>query len=807
MESFWQDLRFALRMLRKSPGFTTVAVLTLALGIGANTAVFSVVNTVLLRSLPYPHSAQLVYVWGRSAVFDFPNLGLSAPDIADLRAQNTLFSDVAIDQFTSKILTGHGAPHALYGYEVSTEYFPMLGVRPRYGRLFQPSEMQAGQNHEVILSYKLWSEQFGGDPSMVGKTISLDKIPYAVVGIMPPQFHFPYDYGYALPLVLSKADLAARDEHGLPVLARLKPGITVRQAQAQLDTIAARLAKVYPDADKNWSFRAVSMKSELVGDAGAPLLILFGAVGFVLLIACANVGNLFLSRGWARRRELAIRATLGATRGRLIRQLLVESLVVALIGGVCGLLFALWSVDSLRILLPPNPRMAYLDVDPTVLWFTLGDCVMAGLLFGLLPAMLVSRQDLSRAMKESGAGAQTDTSSSRLNSLRQIPVVAEIALALVLLIGATLTLRSLSRLLDVNMGFRTDHILTMRLDFPQYEFAESEEATNFVEQLLAQIRALPGVENAAASLFAPIGGGRGEASFEVAGARTTRKYRADFIGVTPSYFETLGIPILAGRDFTVDDRKGSAPVYIVNKTMTRRLFGRANPIGKRLSLGQDASKKTMWAEIVGEVGDTRNRGPNAPPQPILYMPVARTDFSFGGASLLIHTRTNPQSFAQAIEQRIWSLEKDQPVTNVKTMDQLVANSDAAPRSQTFLLGVFGALGLLLALVGIYGVVSYSVSQRTHEIGIRMALGAEPSQVMRLILAHGLKLALIGVAIGIAASLALTRVMSSLLFGLSATDPVTFTGVTILLVAASLAVCYIPARRAMKVDPMVALRYE
>jgi putative ABC transport system permease protein len=810
MHTLLQDIRYAARILAKSPGFAAIAILTLALGIGANTAIFSVVNAVLLRSLPYSNSGRLVYLWARSAVFDFPNLGVSVPDVVDIRAQNTVFSNVALYDVASKVLTGHGAPQALYGYMVSPEYFPALGVQPLYGRIFQPGEMQAGQDREIILSYKLWREQFGGDPRMLGKTVTLDKIPYAVIGIMPPQFPFPYDYGYAVPLVLSKADLAARDEHGIPVLARLKPGVTLRQAQAELDAIAARLAKAYPEADKNWSFRVVSMKSQLVGDASTPLLILLSAVGFVLLIACANVGNLFLSRGWARRRELAIRATLGATRGRIIRQLFVESLLLALIGGAVGLVLALWGMDGLHALLPPNPRMENLSVDQTVLWFTLGACIVAGILFGLIPAMLVSRQDLSVAMKESGAGAQTGASSARHNPLRQILVVAEIALALVLVIGATLTLRSLARLLDVNMGFRTDHVLTMRLDFPSYEFTKPGEATNFAQQLLAQTRALPGVENATAALFAPLGGGRGEDSFNVEGHLSDQKYRADFTAVTPGYFDTLGIPLIAGRDFTADDREGSPHVYIVNQALARRVFGSVSPIGKRISQADDSKKTITWAQIVGEVGDTRDRSASAAPQPKLYMSSAQAGFSMGdlsGVSLLIHTKTDPQSLTQAVEQRIWSLEKDQPVTDVSTMDQLVAKSDAAPRSQTFLLGAFAALGLLLAIVGIYGVISYSVTQRTHEIGIRMALGADPAQVMRLVLAHGLRLALIGIAIGIAASFALMRLMSSLLFGVSATDPFTFTGVAILLVIVSLAACYIPARRAMRVDPMVALRYE
>ncbi len=806
MNTLWQDIRYAIRTLGKSPGFAAIAILTLALGIGANTAIFSVINSTLLAPLPYKNSGQLVNLWARSAVFDFPNLGLSVPDIADVRAQSASFSQVAAYQFSTLILTGRGAPEPIGCLAVSAEYLPILGVQPLYGRIFQPTEMQAGQEREIILSYKFWREQFNGDPRAVGKTMTLDKKAYTVIGVMPPQFHFMFDLKFVTPLVVSKEDQAARRSHFIPAIARLKPGMTVRHAQAELDGLAARLAKAYPNDDKDWSFRAVSTKSDSVNDERTPLLILFGAVGFVLLIACANVGNLFLSRGWARRRELAIRATLGATRGRLMRQLLVESILLAMAGGACGLLLALWGVDALTALQAPGITVSRPPtIDVTVLFFTLGASILAGILFGLAPAFLSSRHDLATAMKEASAGSQTGASSSRHNPLRQILVVAEIALALVLVIGATLALRSFARLLSVNLGYRTDHVLTMRLDFPSYQFTKPEEAASFVQQMLTQTRALPGVENAAATLFAPLGGGRGESSFQVEGGPAEHDYSADFTGVSPGYFAALGIPILTGRGFTDEDQNDSVHVYIVNQALARRVFGTASPIGKRLSQGKDANKKTIWAQIVGEVADTRDRSTGAAPEPELYMPSAQA--FWGGVSLVIHTKTDPQSLTQAVEQRIWSLEKDQPVTNVKTMDQLVADSNAAPRSQTFLLGAFGALGLLLAVVGIYGVISYSVTQRTHEIGIRMALGAEPGQVMRLILAHGLKLAVIGVAIGIGASLGLTRLMSSLLFGISATDPLTFAGVAILLTIVSLAACYIPARRAMKVDPMVALRYE
>ncbi len=809
MSTLFQDIRYALRMLGKSPAFTAIAIVTLALGIGANTAIFSVVNSTLLAPLTIQKPAQVVNLWATSTIFDFPNLGLSAPDVADLRAQGHSFSQVAMYEFASKILTDKGAPEPIQGLNVSVEYFPLLEVQPLYGRVFQQGEMEPGRDREIILSYKFWSEQFGGDPrSTIGQTITLDKQPYVVIGIMPPQFHFLYDAKYATPLAPAKKDVADRGSHFIPAIARLKPGVTVRQAQAELGGIAARLAKAYPDADKGWGFRAVSLRTDLNSDTRTPLLILFGAVGFVLLIACANVGNLFLSRGWARRRELAIRATLGATRFRLIRQLLVESTLLALAGGACGLLMAWWGVSALKaemtgVLIPAGANIA---MDNRVLLFTLGASIIAGLVFGLAPAFLFSRQDLSAAVKEGGAGAQTGASSSRHNPLRQTLVVTEIALALVLVIGATLALRSFAHLLSVNLGYRTDHILTMRIDFPSYEFKNQTESTAFIQQLLAQTRALPGVENAAASMFAPLSGGRGESSFEVEGA-PSQKGRANFTSVTRGYFDALGIPLLAGRDFTDQDNKGTQAVYIVNQTLARRVFGKANPIGKRLSQGKDAKKNTIWAEVIGVVGDTRDQSAGEKPQPELYVPFGQSRFTSGGIGLIFHTKTDPQSAVSAIKDSVWSLEKDQPITNIKTMDQLVAESNATPRFQSVLLGAFGALGLLLAIVGIYGVISYSVTQRTHEIGIRMALGAEPSQVMHLILTHGLKLAVIGVVIGIGAALGLTRLMSSLLFGVSATDPLTFAGTALLLLGVALAACYIPARRAMKVDPMVALRYE
>jgi putative ABC transport system permease protein len=807
LEQLLQDVRYAVRTLRKSPGFTAIAVLTLTLGIGANTAIFSVVNASLLRPLPFPSSSQLVDLWAHSSVFDFPDLGLSLPDIADIRAQNTVFSGIAPYRFSGMTLTGRGAPQRLDGAQVSVELFPLLGTTPLYGRRFTPAETRPGQDREVILSYSLWQKEFGGDPHTIGTSLTLDSKPYTVIGIMPPQQHLDFvtTVQFWVPFAPTNEERAARSAHGTPAVARLKPGRTIERAQAQLDAIAARLAKAYPDADKTWSLRVVSLRTDLVGDSRPPLLILLGAVGFVLLIACANLGNLFLSRGWTRRREIAIRSALGATRGRIIRQLLVEGLIVSLVGGFCGLLIAAWGVQGLRSLLPPDtPRIQDLSIDPIVLWFTLGASIFAGLLFSLAPAALISKQDVNAGVKE--GGAQTGTGSQH-KFLRHSLVVAEVALALLLVIGATLALRSFAKLLAVNVGFRSDHLLTMTLNFPSGKFTKPGESIPYVRQILALTRGIPGVQDASACLYAPLTDFKGESTVHTdamapgAPAAMTQANRA-----APNYFQTLGIPLISGRDFTDADATNASDVYVVNQAFAYKFFGGADPVGRRIWTDADDNHKPEWGQIIGEIADTRDEGAKQAPDPELFAAYYQIKDS-GGISLVVHTKADPLSTLSAIEDRIWSIEKAQPVEDVATMNQLLAQSNAGPRFQTFLLGVFGALGLVLAIVGIYGVISYSVSQRTHEIGIRMALGANPSHVMRLILTEGLNLALVGIATGMAASFALTRLMSTLLFGVSATDPLTFASVTLVLIAVALAACYIPARRAMQVDPMAALRHE
>ena len=818
MSTLFQDIRYAIRTLAKSPAFTAIAIVTLALGIGANTAIFSVVNSTVLAPLPFEKSSELVDVHAHSTFFDFWNLGLSLPDINDVRAQSKSFSYVVPFQYATVDLTGNGTPRELNGTKISADYFTMLGVKPLYGRVFLPSELQPGADHEAILSYAMWRDEFGSDPKIVGKSITLDEAPHTIVGVMPPMPPLPLSPGFAdiwVPFAPSPAQSAMRAMHGIPTLARLKSGVTVRQAQAELDGIATRLAKAYPNADKEWSFRVNPMRSDMNRLTETPLLILLGAVGFVLLIACANVGNLFLSRGWARRRELAIRSTLGATRGRLIRQLLVESILLAVVGGACGMLLAWWAVSALKLeaVGAGASSTTGIAIDPRVLLFTFMVSVLAGLLFGLAPAFLSSRQDLASAVKDGGPGAQTGASNAGHSPLRQLLVVSEIALALVLVIGATLALRSFSRMLRVNFGFDVEHVLDMRLEFPSAKFKNSDAMFDYVRTLTDRLRATPGVEFAAVAGNGPISNAHGEGNFEIEGMRghPTSQMTAETVSVGPGYFQTLGIPLLRGREFRESDTGKAAQTMIVNRAFAQKFFAGQNPIGKRIFMGdEDAQHKKIWDEVVGEVADIHDRNPQIPAGPTLYIPFYDAGFTSGlldGADFLLRTRVNPSAIISATQSQVWAFDKNEPVSSIQTMQQRVDVSVASQRFQSFLLGAFGALGLLLAIVGIYGVISYAVTQRTHEIGIRMALGAEPSQVMRLILTHGLKLAVIGVAIGLAAALGLTRLMSSLLFGISATDPLTFIATALLLLIVALLACYIPARRAMKVDPMVALRYE
>ena len=807
MNALLQDLRFALRVLAKSPAFTIVAILTFALGIGANTAIFSVVNSVLLRSLPFPNASQIVDLSARSTLFDFTNLGLSLPDIADVRANIPALQSLATFRYSSTELSSQGHPKRLDSAAVSEDFFPILGMRPVLGRIFTASDMQPGAG-VVILSTPLWKSSFAASPTVVGKSIVLDGRSHIVVGVMPalPELSYATDSQLWTPFVATKEELSARGNHGISALARLKPGSSLAQAQQQLAVLSARLATDYPDADKTWSIHAEAIKTLLLGDARAPLAILFSAVGFVLLIACANVSNLFLSRGLARKREFAIRSAVGATRGALVRQIAVECLLIALAGGVCAFFVAVWTLHGLLLVLPPGiPRVKEIRIEASVAWFTLGASLLAAFFTGVAPAFLLSRQNVSAAVKQNASDLNSDGTRAGHYFLRYALVVGEVALAAVLLVGATLSVRSFSQLLRHDLGFQPDHLVTMQMNFPKFRFANDEQALAFIRQALEETRATPGVTAASAGLLFPMGDGIAEGTFEIAGAEHQDKsddQTSMMNNVAPEFFRTLGIPILAGRDFTASEPKGR---LIVNAAFARTYFGSLNVLGKRISMHREAGKPE-WSEIVGVAGNTRESNAGVVSKPLIYAPIYQSS-DLTGVALLVRTDSDPLKLVPAIEERIWSVDKNQTFDGIQTMNERVSQLNAAPRSQSLLLGIFGALGFILALLGVYGVMSYLVSLQIREFGIRMALGAAPPQILRMVLAHGLKLTLGGVFLGLACALALTHFMRSLLFGISATDPLTFCGVAIALTLVALAACYLPARRATRVDPIIALRYE
>jgi predicted permease len=816
-ESLFHDARFALRLLRKSPAFTAMAIATLALGIGANTAIFSVVNSVLLRSLPFPHPNELVHIHARSTFFDFPNLGVSLPDIADVRSSATSLSAIAIHQDAPKELSAEGGakPQRLESTEVTEDFFPILGIRPLHGRLFTAADMQPS-NRTVVLSYELWKKNFAADPNAVGKTITLDGQPHTIIGVIPAQLPlgFATDSKLWTPFLPTKEQQAERGNHAYQVLARLKPHTSVAHAELELTTISDRLAAAYPGIDKGWSIHTESLKENLLGDATTPLAILFCAVGFVLLIACANVSNLFLARGWARRREFAIRSAIGATRAALLRQLAVESLLIAIAGGACAFLIAIWTMHALQSALPPDiPRLDQIHIDSTVAWFTIAASILAALLAGLAPALLNTRDTLSDVIKQGVQGAPISRLASFFshNLLRQLLVVGEVALAAILLIGAALALRSFNQLLHLDLGFQPDHLLTLRLDFAKYRFATPESAIVFIQQVLDATRTVPGVSSVSAGLVFPMSDEVGETTFETEATAADPKHaQVTALGnsVTPDFFHTLGIPLLAGRDFTANDTKGKSPVFVVNETLAKKYFGGLDAVGKRLSNDHD-NGRIIWGEIIGVAGDVAEANhfdPEAAPKPEIYGPFYQTSHLFG-VYLMVRTKSNPIALIPTLEESIWSVDKNQPITAVATLDQRIAQVNASPRSQTLLLGIFAALGFLLALIGVYGVMSYLVGLQTREIGIRMALGAAPGQVLRRILAHGLKLTLAGVVIGTLCGLALTRFMASLFFSFAISDPLTFATVAALLILVAAAACYLPARRASRVDPAIALHHD
>lgn len=811
METFIKDVKFGVRMLRKNLGFTLVAVLTLALGIGANTAIFSVVNAVLLRPLQYPNSERIV------AIQELNEKGsrvqVTPANFLDWRAQQTSFEQLAAIFARPANLSAGDESERIDLAMTSTNFFQVFGVQPQTGRFFLPEEEQAGHNPVVVVSYGLWQRHFGGDPSLVGKSITLDGQPYTVVGIAPASFQYPDKTEVwippfqRVPTLSAQMDVErARGFGFLSAVALLKPGVSVKQAHDEMTGITARLRQQYPETNNKRFNKVVSLQTHLVGESSTALLLLLGAVAFLLLIACANVANLLLARAASRQKEIAVRLALGATRLRLIRQLLIESILLGLAGGAVGLVLGWWGIDLMHGLLPVDfPRAQGIGIDMRVLGFTLLMSLGTGIVFGLAPAFQSTKLDINETLKESARGS---SGGARHNRVRSLLIVTEVALSLVLLIGAGLLFRSFMRLQAVELGFRPQNLLTFRLTPSGANFRQDQQYSAFYSQVAERVKALPGVDSVGVINTLPLVKGPTTA-FMVEGRPPLTKDqwpRVNYRSVSPDYFRAVNVPVLKGRALNEHDNDSAPLAVVVNESLVRRDFDSEEPVGKRINFGGVGSNgQPNWFEIVGVVADVRSLELNSEPTPEIYTSYLQDPFA--GMSYVVRSSVEPQSLVPSVREAVRQVDKAQPVAEVMEMEQLVSEAAAQPRFNSLLLGIFASVALMLAAAGIYGVMSYAVAQRTHEIGVRMALGAQTRDVLWLVVWQCIRLTLFGLALGLLCAFALTRVMATLLYGVKPTDPSTFAGGALLLAVVALLACYIPARRATKVDPLTALRYE
>lgn len=807
MRFFWQDLRYGFRALLRNPGFCGVAILALALGIGPNTAIFTMVNAVLLKPLPVPEPHRVVMIWGTMLKSGFDQLPVSGADYLDWKRQATSFDEMAaafaIPEYGLNV-SGAGEPERVPAATASKEFLPALGIKPIAGRNFLSEEDRPGGAPAVLISNAFWQRRFHSDPSAIGRTLTVDGVPRTIVGVVPHELGEMVAADLWLPTAIDPNN-PERKNHNYGIVALLKPGVTVAQARAEMTVIAQRLERAYPASNTGWGITLFPMAEMFTGRIRPVLMILLGAVGLLLLIACSNLANLLLARAATREKEIAVRAALGAGRSRIVRQLLTESLVLAMAGGSLGLLLAIWSVHALRSVVPDMfPLLQHMSVDLPVLAFTLGLSIVTGLLFGVVPAWKSSNADLNTTLKEAGGRSESAGGSHRVRSFL---LASQVALAVLLSVSAGLLLRSFVRVTAVNPGVRVAHILTMSLSLPELKYDTPVKRANFYRDLTERLQSLPGVRSAGAVLFLPLRVSMlsfriGVNGFQIQGRQRApegQEPMADYRMATPGYFNTIGIALRKGRLFDQHDDLGEKRVALINEAMVARHFPRENPLGQHIATGG------TLMEIVGVVADAKLYGLDAPIEPAIYVP--HMQHPGGSMGLAVQTEGDPAAIASAVRREILKLDPEQPISSVRTMERVLSDSLMLRRVSMLMLAVFASLALTLATVGIYGLTAYSVSRRTHEIGLRVALGASQAEILRLVVVRGLVTSLIGAAIGLAAALQLTRALSGMLYGVTATDPLVFAGVPLLLVAVSVIASYVPARKATRIDPLVALRYE